>query len=187
MLEKSLRILFETKNVSLVKRYVQSQMCKIASGRISLQELTFAREFRGLHGYRPGACVPALELTRYNLHNLVKKMHFQLNYLSIYPSFRRFCKNDRMRVPNVGERVPYVIIYGEPGKPLIQSVRSPDEVLKGKWLDAADCQNAMSMRPNAAYYITKVIVPALSRCLSLVGADVMSWYVCLKPKYICTK
>ena len=85
-----------------------------------------------------------------------------------------------MRIPNIGERVPYVIIYGEPGKPLIQSVRSPDEVLKGKWLDAADCQNAMSMRPNAAYYITKVIVPALSRCLSLVGADVMSWYVCFK-------
>ena len=113
-------------------------------------------------------------------------MHFQLNYLSIYPSFRRFCKVDRMRIPNVGERIPYVIIYGEPGKPLIQSVRSPDEVLKGKWLDAADCQNAMSMRPNAAYYITKVIVPALSRCLSLVGADVMSWYVCLKPKFICT-
>ena len=113
-------------------------------------------------------------------------MHFQLNYLSIYPSFRRFCKVDRMRIPNIGERVPYVIIYGEPGKPLIQSVRSPDEVPKGKWLEAADCQNAMSMRPNAAYYITKVIVPALSRCLSLVGADVMSWYVCLKPKFICT-
>ena len=154
MLEKSLRILFETKNVSLVKRYVQSQICKIASGRISLQELTFAREFRGLHGYRPGACVPALELTR------------------------RFCKFDRMRIPNIGERVPYVIIYGEPGKPLIQSVRSPDEVLKGKWLDTEGCQKA-SMRPNAAYYITKVVVPALSRCLSLVGADVLSWYVFL--------
>ena len=108
MLEKSLRILFETKNVSLVKRYVQSQICKITSSRISLQELTFAREFCGLHDYRPGACVPALELTR------------------------RFCKFDRMRIPNVGERVPYVIVYGEPGKPLIQSVRSPDEVLKGR-------------------------------------------------------
>ena len=81
-----------------------------------------------------------------------------------------------MRVPNVGERVPYVIIYGEPGKPLIQSVRSPDEVLKEKWLDNVGSHNA-SMRPNAAYYITKVIVPTLSRCLSLVGADVLSWYV----------
>ena len=43
-----------------------------------------------------------------------------------------------MCIPNIGERVPYVIIYGEPGKPLIQSVRSPDEVLKGKWLDKGD-------------------------------------------------
>lgn len=86
--------------------------------------------------------------------------------------FRRFCKVDRMRVPNVGERVPYVIIYGEPGKPLIQSVRSPEEVLIEKW--SGSKQNT---RPNASYYITKVIVPALSRCLSLVGADVLSWYV----------
>ena len=78
-----------------------------------------------------------------------------------------------MRVPNVGERVPYVIVYGEPGKPLIQSVRSPEEVLGQK------CQwssNATALRPNAIYYITKVIVPALSRCLSLVGADVAKWY-----------
>ena len=88
MLEKCLRILFETKNVSLVKQYVQNQLWKISSGRISLQELIFAKEFRGLHGYRPGACVPALELTR------------------------RFCRFDRMHIPNIGERVPYVIVYG---------------------------------------------------------------------------
>ena len=149
MLEKSLRILFETKNVSLVKQFVQSQIYKIASGRISLQELTFAREFRGLHGYRPGACVPALELTR------------------------RFCKYDRMCVPNVGERVPYVIIYGEPGKPLIQSVRAPHEVLYEKLTN--EINQAEALRPNAIYYITKVIMPPLSRCLSLVGVDVTSW------------
>ena len=47
-------------------------------------------------------------------------------------------------------------------------------LLKGKWLDTDGSQKA-SMRPNAAYYITKVVVPALSRCLSLVGADVLSW------------
>ncbi len=70
MLEKSLRILFETKNVSLVKQYVQNQMRKVSCGRISLQELTFAREFRGLQGYKAGACVPALELTRCVLKTL---------------------------------------------------------------------------------------------------------------------
>jgi DNA polymerase zeta len=77
-----------------------------------------------------------------------------------------------MSAPNVGERVPYVIVYGEPGRPLIHSVRSPKEVLASKW--SAGNQVA-SLRPNATYYITKVIIPALSRCLSLVGADVMSW------------
>jgi DNA polymerase zeta len=64
MLEKCLRLLFEKKDVSLVKQYVQSQLRKISNDRISLQELTFAREFRGLQGYRPTAMVPALELTR---------------------------------------------------------------------------------------------------------------------------
>jgi hypothetical protein len=29
----------------------------------------------------------------------------------------------------VGWRVPYVIIHGEPGRPLINSVRRPEEVL----------------------------------------------------------
>jgi DNA polymerase zeta len=63
-LEKSLRILFETKDASLVKRFVQRQFGKISSGKIPLQDLTFAREFRGMSGYRPNACVPALELTK---------------------------------------------------------------------------------------------------------------------------
>lgn len=77
-----------------------------------------------------------------------------------------------MRVPNIGERVPYVIVYGEPGKPLIQSVRSPEEVLWEKWNTN---QGEPVLRPNAIYYITKVIVPPLSRCLSLIGVDVISW------------
>ena len=32
-------------------------------------------------------------------------------------------KVDRRAVPRSGERVPYVVIYGEPGLPLIQLVR----------------------------------------------------------------
>lgn len=77
-----------------------------------------------------------------------------------------------MRVPNIGERVPYVIVYGEPGKPLIQSVRSPEEVLCEKWNPGG---GGDILRPNAIYYVTKVIVPPLSRCLSLIGVDVTSW------------
>lgn len=59
-----MRLLFETKDVSLVKQYTCRQFAKVLSGRISIQELTFAREYRGAAGYKPGACVPALELAK---------------------------------------------------------------------------------------------------------------------------
>lgn len=64
ILEKSLRCLFETRDLSLVKKYVQRQCTKLMEGRASLQDFTFAKEYRGMKNYKPGACVPALELTR---------------------------------------------------------------------------------------------------------------------------
>jgi DNA polymerase zeta len=64
ILEKSLRLIFETKDVSLVKSYVCRQFTKLLQGRLNIQDLIFAREYRGMSGYRPGACVPALELAR---------------------------------------------------------------------------------------------------------------------------
>ena len=48
--------------------------------------------YRGVAGYRPSASVPALELTR------------------------RLTKADRRAVPRTGERVPYIIVHGEPGR-----------------------------------------------------------------------
>lgn len=65
MLEKVLRILFETTDVSQIKQYVCRQFSKLLAGRANLQDLIFAKEFRGLKGYKPTACVPALELTRF--------------------------------------------------------------------------------------------------------------------------
>ena len=143
ILEKSLRLLFESENVSLVKQFVQLQFNKISEGKMPIQDLIFAREFRGMSGYRPGACVPALELAR------------------------RALRTDRMAVPASGWRVPYVIVYGEPGRPLIHSVRCP--------LDVVEARDA-ELRPNAVYYITKLLVPMLNRCFSLCGVDVGSWY-----------
>jgi len=148
ILEKSIRLLFETKDVSLVKQYVTNQFRKVQAGTVCLQDLTFAKEFRGLKGYRPSACVPALELTKQAM------------------------KIDRRAVPRVGERVPYVVVYGEPGLPLIQLVRHPRTVLEQTHL-----------RTNAHYYITKVIAPPLNRCLLLVGADCLAWFSEL-PRYM---
>uniref|UniRef100_A0A3Q2DKD5 DNA polymerase zeta catalytic subunit n=1 Tax=Cyprinodon variegatus TaxID=28743 RepID=A0A3Q2DKD5_CYPVA len=141
ILERSIKLLFETRDISQVKQFVQRQCAKVLDGRASMQDLTFAKEYRGSGSYRPGACVPALELTR------------------------RMMAYDRRLEPRVGERVPYVIVYGMPGVPLIQLVRRPMEVLQDP-----------SLRLNATYYITKQILPPLGRLFQLIGVDVFSWY-----------
>lgn len=64
MLEKSLKLLFTSKNLSLVKSYVQQQCSRLLDGRVSIQDYTFAKEYRGRQNYRPNACVPALELAK---------------------------------------------------------------------------------------------------------------------------
>jgi DNA polymerase zeta len=33
-------------------------------GSVSLQDFVFAKEYRGMPGYKPGACVPALEIAK---------------------------------------------------------------------------------------------------------------------------
>ncbi|XP_028858187.1 DNA polymerase zeta catalytic subunit isoform X2 [Denticeps clupeoides] len=141
ILERSIKLLFETRDVSQVKQYVQRQCVKVLESRASMQDLTFAKEYRGSGSYRPGACIPALELTR------------------------RLMAYDRRLEPRVGERVPYVIVYGVPGMPLIQLVRRPLEVLQDP-----------ALRLNATYYITKQILPPLARIFTLIGVDVFSWY-----------
>ncbi|KAH0508515.1 DNA polymerase zeta catalytic subunit [Microtus ochrogaster] len=141
ILERSLKLLFETRDISLIKQYVQRQCMKLVEGKASIQDFIFAKEYRGSFSYRPGACVPALELTR------------------------KMLAYDRRSEPRVGERVPYVIIYGTPGLPLIQLIRRPAEVLQDP-----------SLRLNATYYITKQILPPLARIFSLIGIDVFSWY-----------
>lgn len=105
MLEKALKILFDTKDVSFVKLYVTRQFDKIFHRRVSIQELTFAKEFRGMHGYKANACVPALELTR------------------------RLIRKDPRAVPRVSERVRYIIVAGAPNQALIHCVRTPMEVI----------------------------------------------------------
>lgn len=67
ILEKSLKLLFTTKDMSQVKAYVQRQFSKVLEGRVDLNDYTFAKEYRGRQYYRPGAAVPALELTKYEI------------------------------------------------------------------------------------------------------------------------
>lgn len=79
---------------------------------------------------------------------------------------------DHQAEPRVGQRVPYVIVHGTPGLPLIQLVRQPQELL----LDP-------ELRLNGTYYVTKQVLPPLARVFSLIGIDVFAWYTQL-PKTV---
>ncbi|KAI0225627.1 DNA polymerase zeta catalytic subunit [Lamellibrachia satsuma] len=148
VLERSIKQLFTTSDISLVKAYVQTQCRKLLEGHVSMQDCIFAKEYRGLTGYKPTACVPALEIAR------------------------RLLSKDHQAEPRVGQRVPYVIVHGTPGLPLIQLVRQPQELL----LDP-------ELRLNGTYYVTKQVLPPLARVFSLIGIDVFAWYTQL-PKTV---
>nr|XP_039265405.1 LOW QUALITY PROTEIN: uncharacterized protein LOC120341041 [Styela clava] len=141
ILEKMLKILFNTRDVSQVKKYVLKQCSKLLDGKTTLQDCIIAKEYRGKQYYKPGAVVPALNIAR------------------------KLIAMDKRAEPRVGERVPYVIVHGAPGTPLYQLVRSPLEVLKDP-----------SLHLNGAYYVSKQLLPALDRVLSLLGVDVFLWY-----------
>jgi hypothetical protein len=51
ILEKSLRLLFEKRDLSLVRAYVQHQFAKITAATISIQEMTFAKVRYVKHAY----------------------------------------------------------------------------------------------------------------------------------------
>lgn len=78
---------------------------------------------------------------------------------------RKLTETDPRAEPLIKERVPYVVVYGNPNLPLIKLVRRPEEFLKNP-----------AMRLNAHYYIEKVIIPALNRCLLLAGMNTTKWY-----------
>lgn len=69
--------------------------------------------------------------------------------------------------PRYAERIPYVVVHGEPGARLVDMVVDPLELL------AIDSP----FRLNDVYYITKQIIPALQRVFGLVGADLNQWFL----------
>ncbi|KAJ0979746.1 hypothetical protein J5N97_015220 [Dioscorea zingiberensis] len=142
-LEKSLRIFFEHKNIFKVKSYLERQWTRILSGKVSLQDFVFAKEVRlGTYSSRASSLPPAAIVA-------TKAMRL-----------------DPRAVPHYGERVPYIVIHGEPGARLIDMVVHPLEVLEIN----------SPYRFNDLYYINKQIIPALQRMFGLLGADLNQWF-----------
>uniref|UniRef100_A0A2N9I954 DNA polymerase n=1 Tax=Fagus sylvatica TaxID=28930 RepID=A0A2N9I954_FAGSY len=79
--------------------------------------------------------------------------------------------------PCYAERIPYVVIHGEPGARLIDMVVDPLELL------AMDSP----FRLNDLYYINKQIIPALQRVFGLVGADLIQWHQPVYAINVCKK
>ncbi|KAL2641863.1 hypothetical protein R1flu_009450 [Riccia fluitans] len=140
--EHSLRILFDTQDLSQVKQYLQRQWGKILSGRISIQDFIFAKEVRlGTYSARSPVLPPAAIVAS-------KAMAV-----------------DPRAEPRYAERIPYVVVHGEPGARLVDMVVDPLTLV-----------SQPSLRLHDMYYITKQIIPACQRIFMLVGVDLRAWF-----------
>jgi DNA polymerase elongation subunit (family B) len=105
VLEKSLKILFRSRNLSELKTYLYRQWQKIMTERVNIQDFIIAKEVKlGTYiNLPPGALLAK------------KKM-----------------ESDPRAEPPYGERVPYLVAYNGMEHRLMDCIVSPDEFLKDK-------------------------------------------------------
>lgn len=160
-LERTLRLLFESKDLSLVRTYLEAQWNRVLSGKLSLIDFVFAKEVR-LGTYSVGRPPPPAALVATKL-----------------------MRADARAEPLYAERIPYVVVDGEPNAKLVDLVVPPQTLLSsagrsGSGTAATATARSIAEAPqfsiNARYYITKQINPAVARVLNLVGADVNAWF-----------
>ena len=144
-MERSLRLLFATHNLDVVRKYLERQWTKVLSGRMSVADAVFAREVRlgtyaaertGVrHSLPPGALVAERERAR-----------------------------DPRAVMPYGQRVPYVVVDGLRGASVSSKVHSPHDFL----------DNRHKFKLGASYYI-QLQRDALQRVLGLANAELDRW------------
>lgn len=97
-MESVIRILFETRDLSLIRTYLERQWSKIWSGRYSLKDFIFAKEVKlGNYKQPPLAAILA----------------------------QRLVAQDPRSGALYGERIPYVIVDGPPQSRLIDRLQHP--------------------------------------------------------------
>jgi DNA polymerase zeta len=154
-MERSLRLLFATHDLGVVRKYLERQWTKVLSGRMSVQDAVFAREVRlgtyaaerdpsgAKHSLPPGALVA-----------------------------QRVRDRDPRALTPYGQRVPYVVVEGPTGSSVSSKVHSPHEFLV----------NRGRFKLCAAYY-NRLQCNALSRLLGLAGGNLETWLAVMpKPK-----
>lgn len=86
-------------------------------------------------------------------------------------------QNDIRQEPQYGERVPYLVVHRGLKDRLIDCVVSLEEFFADKYSILKSYLISRSLRINGNYYITKQIIPALSRIFSLIDINVSNWYI----------
>eukprot|EP00160_Parvularia_atlantis_P000588 Unigene10475_Nuclearia_a/m.32015 Unigene10475_Nuclearia_a/g.32015 ORF Unigene10475_Nuclearia_a/g.32015 Unigene10475_Nuclearia_a/m.32015 type:complete len:326 (+) Unigene10475_Nuclearia_a:4247-5224(+) len=109
-LERTIKMLFRTQDLSEIKAYLQRQWVKILNGRVSVQDFVFSKEVRlGTYSNRGPLPPSALVAT----HRM---------------------STDPRAEPRFGERVRYVVVYGGPQSRLMDLVVPPEQLLRDKSL-----------------------------------------------------
>ncbi|MFH4973977.1 hypothetical protein AB6A40_000686 [Gnathostoma spinigerum] len=135
MLEKCLRLLFAEDFPALVT-YINLQLSNM--NQLPVSDFVFSREYRA--SYAPTAVVPSKRIAEKRA---------------------AICPRDE---PEYGERVPYLIVCGEPDSTLISCVLEPSEYLRNRCLII-----------NYAYYVQHQILPSLHRVLDYVPLHIQ-WF-----------
>lgn len=108
IVEKALKKLFDTADLSHVKEYLQTEFSKIISGKVNIKDFCFAREVK-LGSYKSEKTAPP------GAHVAMKMM-----------------EDDARKEPQYKERVPYVVKMGKIGEPLRSRCISPEAYLRSK-------------------------------------------------------
>lgn len=111
-MEKSLRTLFDKKSISEIKPYLERILYKIINENgENLTDYIFAKEYKGVLGYKPRTHIPSQEIS----NQIVEK-------------YGEHCR------PFIKERVPYVIGYSELNDKLVKMVFHPNDFLNNNSL-----------------------------------------------------
>eukprot|EP00727_Mastigamoeba_balamuthi_P004330 m51a1_g13896 dna polymerase zeta catalytic subunit, putative (2076) ;mRNA; f:718412-728650 len=108
ILRQTLEMLFETKDLSRIKGWLEQQWSDILGGRVNPMDFVFAKEVR-LGTYRGQGPAAAQ----------VAAAHMRV---------------DPRAEPRYGERVPYLVVCGAPGSRLVDMVVSPAQFVAAKTL-----------------------------------------------------
>jgi DNA polymerase zeta len=169
------RLLFRTKDLSIIKEYCCRTWKNILDQKISLQDYIFAKEVR-LGTYR--------QIVTFAIQALLSDYIVSEDILpppGVAVVARRML-HDPSNQPNYGERVPYVIARLASGLKLTERAVDPQDFLDNRYveffngLDSPHGCFSSASEIDAEYYISRVLIPPLARILNLVGADVQQWF-----------